>query len=62
MYILYIHLVCPPTKVPGNSLIHRPFEWGWRAVGLCSPCLRWRGRLCRRQCAAGGLCPCMLSG
>jgi len=23
-------------------------------VGLCSPCLRWRGRLCRRQCAAGG--------
>ena len=32
---------------------HRPFEWGWRAVGLCSPCLRWWGRLCRRRCAAG---------
>jgi len=26
---------------------HRPFDWGWRAVGLCSPCLRWWGRLCR---------------
>ena len=25
-----------------------------RAVGLCSPCLRWWGRLCRRRCAAGG--------
>jgi len=33
---------------------HRPFEWGWRAVGLCSPCLWWWGRLCRRRCAAGG--------
>ena len=30
------------------------FEWGWRAVGLCSPSLRWWGRLCRRRCAAGG--------
>jgi len=41
---------------PGPSFggEHRPFEWGWRAVGLCSPCLRWWGRLCRRQCAAGG--------
>jgi len=33
---------------------HRPFEWGWRAVGMCSPCLGWWGRLCRRRCAAGG--------
>jgi len=32
----------------------RPFGWDWRAVGLCSPCLRWWGRLCRRQCAVGG--------
>jgi len=31
---------------------HRPFEWGWRAVGLRSPCLWWWGRLCRRRCAA----------
>jgi len=30
------------------------FEWGWCAVGLCSPCLWWLGRLCRRRCAAGG--------
>jgi len=30
-----------------------PFEWGWRAVRLCSSCLWWWGRLCRR-CAAGG--------
>ena len=22
--------------------------------GLCFPCLRWWGRLCRRRCAAGG--------
>jgi len=27
---------------------HRPFEWGWRAVGLRFPCLRWRG-----SCAGG---------
>jgi len=33
---------------------HRPFEWGWRAVGVCSPCLRWWGRLCRRRCPAEG--------
>jgi len=33
---------------------HRPFEWGWRAVRLCSPFLRWGGRLCRRWCAAVG--------
>jgi len=31
---------------------HSQFEWGWRAVGLCSPCLWWWGRLCR-----WGLCP-----
>ena len=23
-------------------------------MGLCFPCLRWWGRLCRRRCAAGG--------
>ena len=41
----------PPLPFWGE---HRPFEWGWRAVGLCSPCLWWWGRLCRRRCAAGG--------
>jgi len=25
---------------------HRPFEWAWRGVGLCSSCLWWWGRLC----------------
>jgi len=39
-------------------IIILPFEWGWRAllwpVGLCFPCPWWRGRLCRRRCAAGG--------
>jgi len=29
---------------------HRPFEWGKRAVGLCSPCLDGEG-----GCAGGGL-------
>ena len=32
---------------------HRPFERGRRAVGLCSPCLWWWGRLCRRRCGGG---------
>jgi len=31
-----------------------PETRGWHAVGLCFPCLRWWGRLCRRRCAAGG--------
>jgi len=35
-------------------VVRRETEWDWRAVGLCSPCLRWWGRLCRRRCAAGG--------
>jgi len=26
-------------------------------VGLCFPCLRWWGQLCRRRCAAGS-CAC----
>jgi len=39
---------------PNLTIYYRPFEWGWRAVGLCFPCLRWWGRLCRRRCAAGG--------
>jgi len=44
------------TPGPGSSFggEHKPFEWGWCAVGLCTPCLRWWGRLCRRWCAAGG--------
>jgi len=34
-----------PPRPPWDE--HRPFEWGWRAVELCSPCLWWWGRLCR---------------
>jgi len=47
-------LSADPGPGPSFGGEHRPFEWGWRAVGLCSPCLRWWGRLCRRRCAAGG--------
>jgi len=28
-----------PRVSLANYCEHRPFEWGWRAVGLCSPCL-----------------------
>jgi len=32
---------------------HQHHHHSWRAVKLCSPFLRWGGRLCPR-CAAGG--------
>jgi len=37
---------------PGPSFAseHRPFEWGWRAVGLCSRCLGGGG-----GCAGGSV-------
>jgi len=38
-----------------RPVVNPPFEWGWRAVGLCSPCLWWWGRLCRRRCAVGAV-------
>jgi len=47
-------LSADPGPGPSFGGGHRPFEWGWRAVVLCFPCLRWWGRLCRRRCAAGG--------
>jgi len=44
-------------SVPGPSFgsehRHRPFELGWRALGLCSPCLVVGAAVCR-----WGLCPC----
>jgi len=46
--------VCGGLPGPSFGGEHGPFQWGWRGVGLCSPCLRWWGRLCRRRCAAGG--------
>jgi len=57
------HLVDGPASTclsadpgPGPSFggEHRPSEWGWRAVRLCSPCLWWWRRLCRRRFVAGG--------
>ena len=47
-------LSADPGPGPSFGGEHRPFEWGWRDVRLCFPCLRWWGRLCRRRCAAGG--------
>jgi len=48
-------LSADPGPGPSFGGEHRPFEWGWRAVGLCFPCLRWWGRLCRRRCAPGAV-------
>ena len=50
----YTHLFYMRPIPPSFGGEHRPFEWGWRAVRLCSPCLWWWGRLCRRRCAARG--------
>ena len=44
---------CSCPRRPSLGSKHRPLESGWRAVGLCPPCMWWLGRLCRRQCAAG---------
>ena len=44
---------------PGPSFggEHRPFEWGWRAVRLCFPCLRWWGVAVPAAVCRWGLCP-----
>jgi len=44
-------LSADPGSGPSFGGEHRPFEWGWRAVGLCSPCLRCSGG----GCAGGGV-------
>jgi len=61
-WVLYAHrffwvnpcLRADPGPGPSFGGEHRPFEWGWRAVGLCSPCCGGGGWLCQRRCAAGG--------
>jgi len=43
-------LSADPGPGPSFGGEHRPFEWGKRAVGLCSPCLDGEG-----GCAGGGV-------
>jgi len=58
--VVFCPLHCVQVRRQGNP--DPLFEWGWRAVGLCSPCLWWWGRLCRRRCAAGGCARAVLVG
>jgi len=43
--------VTPAGPGPSFGGEHRPFEWGWCAVGLCFSCLRYSGG----GCAGGGV-------
>jgi len=66
LIIIRIDFIGREGSVGTIPVYHRPFEWGWRAMGLCSPCLvagaavpaavcRW-GLCSRCDLVGGGVC------
>jgi len=43
---------------PAAACGRRRHPWGWRAVRLCPPCLRWWGAAVPAAVCRWGLCPC----
>ena len=45
------------SRAADRTQTHASTHTHTNAVGMCSPCLQWWGRLCWRRCALGGAVP-----